>query len=121
MKYLTVFLAASCFPARVPRSVDGREPQSGLAVLFRVATAFTQRRQVASAIIGKPNASVWSGTAGSWVGQLPAGALYSEGRGAYGNRQVGNALFNGFFHGGVWTGTAAHGSTLRLRELTGLL
>ena len=64
-------------------------------------------KQVGSIIVGKPNAAVWSGTPGSWVGLTPPGAIYSEGRAAYGNRQVGNALFNGFFHGGVWTGTAS--------------
>ncbi|MDQ2985845.1 MAG: hypothetical protein M3R13_03880 [Armatimonadota bacterium] len=105
MRYLTVFLAASCFGASHAQwtlvslnpgqqfSSEGHGVHSG--------------RQVGSIIVGKPNAAVWSGTPGSWVGLTPAGALYSEGRGAYGNRQVGNALFNGFFHGGVWTGTAA--------------
>jgi hypothetical protein len=62
--------------------------------------------QVGSVIVGKPQAVVWSGTAGSWIGLNPPGAIYSECRGAYGDRQVGVALFDGFFHGGVWMGTA---------------
>ena len=64
-------------------------------------------RQVGSIIVGKPQAVVWSGSAGSWVGLNPPGANYSEGRGAYGDKQIGVALFDGYFHGGIWTGTAS--------------
>ena len=88
-------------------------PQWTLTVLIPGGTLSSEAHwvhsglQVGSIIVGKPQAAVWSGTPGSWVNLNPPGALYSEGRGAYGDRQIGVALFNGFFHGGVWNGTAS--------------
>lgn len=58
-------------------------------------------------------ASMWSGTAESWVSLHP-GAAYEHSTiwGAYGNQQVGHAIFGGIAEGGpahasIWNGTAA--------------
>lgn len=51
-------------------------------------------------------ASLWSGTAASWVSLHPAGATTSEARGIFGTQQVGVASIGGVSHAGLWSGTA---------------
>jgi hypothetical protein len=67
-------------------------------------------QQVGSAGIGGTyHASLWTGTADSWVDLSPAGATLSYATGAAGGQQVGYAQMGigGPIHGGLWTGTAA--------------
>ena len=52
------------------------------------------------------HASLWAGTAGSWVDLNPAGATDSYANAVSGNQQVGYAAFGGTNHAGLWTGTA---------------
>lgn len=53
------------------------------------------------------HASLWSGTAASWVNLSPAGATDSEAGGVYGTQQVGAATIGGNTHAGRWSGSAA--------------
>lgn len=52
-------------------------------------------------------ASLWTGSAGSWVNLNPVGASSSYAYCADGSQQVGRADVGGVFHAGVWSGTAA--------------
>jgi len=56
---------------------------------------------------GAWHASLWSGTAGSWVDLNPAGASASNAWGVSGPLHVGGAVFSGFQRAGVWSGSAA--------------
>src|SRR5690606_13853423 len=53
------------------------------------------------------HASLWRGTAASWVDLHPAGAASSQARAVDGGQQVGSASIGGPSHAGVWSGTAA--------------
>ena len=54
------------------------------------------------------NASLWSGTAGSWVNLHPAGLWQSQATAISGGQQVGFAAdTDGQYHAGLWSGTAA--------------
>jgi len=57
--------------------------------------------------VGHYRASLWSGTAGSWVNLHPAGADYSIAYGADAGTQVGEVYVAGFPRAALWTGTAA--------------
>jgi hypothetical protein len=64
--------------------------------------------QVGHAVIGGVDrASLWSGSAGSWVDLNPAGATGSRAIAANGGEQIGYAYFSGVGHAGRWSGTAA--------------
>jgi hypothetical protein len=65
-------------------------------------------QQVGQTVVGGvTSASLWSGTAASWVDLSPAGATFSAARGATGSQQVGQATVDGVSHAGLWNGTAA--------------
>jgi len=53
------------------------------------------------------SASLWSGTAASWVDLHPAGATYSSAYGVGGGQQVGYAAVGGANRASLWSGTAA--------------
>lgn len=67
---------------------------------------------------GVQRASLWSGSAASWVDLHPAGATASISFGATGTQQSGRATFNATLRAGVWSGTAASWEDLSL-ALTG--
>jgi hypothetical protein len=58
--------------------------------------------------VGQVNshASLWSGTAESWVDLHPAGASGSVAYGISGSQQVGNTYFSDIEHASLWSGTA---------------
>ena len=56
---------------------------------------------------GTIHASLWSGTAESWVDLHPAGTSYSAAYGISGGQQVGNAHWGSWGHASLWSGTAA--------------
>ena len=56
---------------------------------------------------GKNHASLWSGTAETWVDLNPAGASDSYGKGVSGGQQVGYADVGGYWHASLWSGTAS--------------
>src|SRR5205085_881455 len=56
---------------------------------------------------GVARASLWAGTAASWVDLSPPGATFSAVLGMYPGRQAGWAQLGGVSHAGMWTGTAA--------------
>ena len=56
---------------------------------------------------GGSRASLWSGTAASWVDLSPAGFDHSDALGVGGGQQVGSAAVNLHAHAGLWSGTAA--------------
>jgi hypothetical protein len=53
------------------------------------------------------HASLWSGTAASWVDLHPAGASSSGASAIYGGQQGGSVFFGGAAHASLWSGTAA--------------
>jgi hypothetical protein len=55
---------------------------------------------------GAYRASLWTGTAASWVDLTPAGSPQSLVNGVQGGQQVGTALVGGVAHAGLWSGTA---------------
>ena len=57
--------------------------------------------------ISPNNPGYWSGTAGSWVNLLPAGATTGRVNGIANGQQAGNARIGGNQQAGIWTGTAA--------------
>jgi len=57
--------------------------------------------------VGDSRASLWSGTAASWVNLHPAGTGYSFAYGADGGQQVGEYIPAGFARAALWSGTAA--------------
>lgn len=63
-----------------------------------------------------PQASVWNGTAASWVNLNPAGALYSFAYETNGSQQVGYSRIAGVDRAGIWSGTA--GSWVDLHPAT---
>ena len=52
-------------------------------------------------------ASLWSGTADSWVDLNPAGSTQCEANAISGGQQVGYARVGGVFRASLWSGTAA--------------
>ncbi len=61
----------------------------------------------AKTVGGKSHASLWSGSASSWVDLNPAGSAYSLAVGVSGGQQVGYAMIGNQMRGGLWTGSAA--------------
>ncbi len=57
-------------------------------------------------VSGKLHASLWAGTASSWVDLHPAGWVNSVLYATDGVQQVGYADMGGFAHAGLWTGSA---------------
>ena len=55
----------------------------------------------------RDNASLWNGTAASWVNLNPTGAARSVCNGIHAGTQVGAASFGGQLRAGYWKGTAA--------------
>lgn len=60
-----------------------------------------------AAFAGYPHASLWTGSAASWVDLNPAGSLYSAVLGVNAGMQVGSAEVAGAEHASFWGGTAA--------------
>ncbi len=56
---------------------------------------------------GMGRASLWSGTAASWVDLAPVGASSSAVNAVGGGQQVGVAYFGGRARAGLWSGTAS--------------
>jgi hypothetical protein len=64
-------------------------------------------QQVGAALIdGVYHASLWSGSAGSWVDLAPAGANHSEAFGIGGGQQVGIVVTGGVNRASLWNGSA---------------
>lgn len=63
--------------------------------------------QVGDASTSAPHASLWSGTAASWVDLNPAGSLSSYARAFSGSQQGGQAHIGGVWRASLWSGTAA--------------
>jgi hypothetical protein len=64
--------------------------------------------QVGFANVGTTHhASLWSGSAASWVSLNPAGATYADAFGAKDGKQVGAVNIGGLPHASLWYGTAA--------------
>lgn len=63
-------------------------------------------QQVGMCIVGSnAHASLWSGSAGSWVDLHPAGATSSEAHGVGGGQQVGYGAVGGVYRAFLWSGT----------------
>ena len=56
---------------------------------------------------GSSHASLWSGTAASWVDLNPAGSVSSTAYAVGGGQQAGYAIVGGSSHASLWSGTAA--------------
>jgi hypothetical protein len=56
---------------------------------------------------GDRRASLWAGTAASWVDLHPANATFSEAHATTGTMQAGLAVIDGMWRASVWTGTAS--------------
>lgn len=77
----------------------------------RAAESFAYRisngQQVGwSTVGGAHHASVWTGSAASWVDLHPAGASLSEAYGVYDGMQVGRAVVGGVDRATLWSGSA---------------
>jgi hypothetical protein len=57
--------------------------------------------------VGHSRASLWTGSAASWVNLHPAGGGYSLAYGADAGQQVGETYPDGFARAALWSGTAA--------------
>lgn len=57
--------------------------------------------------VGHTRASLWTGSAASWVNLHPAGADYSYCYAAHSGQQAGDAVIGGVDHASLWTGSAA--------------
>lgn len=68
------------------------------------ATGVRDGQQVGGSNLG---ASLWTGTAASWINLTPGGVNYAFVRGVAGGQQVGNAEISGVNHAVMWSGTAA--------------
>lgn len=68
---------------------------------------------------GVAHASLWSGTAGSWVDLNPAGATGSVAYGVEGGRQVGSANVGGITRASLWSGTSGSWVDLNPAGATG--
>ena len=65
-------------------------------------------QQVGWAYFGGPyHASLWSGTAASWVDLNPSGSPFSQAWGVSCGRQVGQAYVGGTCRAGMWSGSAS--------------
>jgi hypothetical protein len=82
------------------------------------ATGAHGDHQVGRAHNGTWRASLWRGTAESWVSLRPVGATESVSNGAFGHVQVGSAQFGGAWRAGRWTGSAASWVNLHPPEAT---
>lgn len=60
-----------------------------------------------AAFSGYPHASLWSGTAASWIDLNPMGSMFSAILGVDGGMQVGSADVAGAEHASFWGGSAA--------------
>ncbi len=105
MKYVTsaiAFVLAICGNAQW--TVVNLHPVGATASF---ATGVDGGQQVGTAYFGNDSrASLWSGTAGSWVDLDPAGASYSGGRDVDGGHQVGYAGVGGVERASLWSGSA---------------
>ncbi|MDW8309707.1 MAG: PEP-CTERM sorting domain-containing protein [Verrucomicrobiales bacterium] len=78
------------------------------AASFSIAWGAWGTTQVGYADFGGfPRASLWSGTAASWVDLHPTGAAASIASGVWGANQVGEAIVGGAPHASLWSGSAA--------------
>ena len=65
-------------------------------------------QQVGTALVGgQRRASLWNGTAASWVDLNPAGATWSEAYGVSDGQQVGYVSTAAGFYASLWSGSAA--------------
>ncbi len=72
------------------------------------AKAVSGGQQVGYATVGGvTRASLWSGTAASWVDLHPVGGTSSQALGMSGGQQVGAAIVGGINRASLWSGTAA--------------
>lgn len=70
------------------------------------ATDISDGQQVGWATFGgERHASLWSGTAASWVSLLPAGEYHAHAMGVGEGQQVGASSVATQFHAGIWTHT----------------
>ena len=74
------------------------------SVAYGVPSGTQQAGVVATNTVGR--ASLWSGTAASWINLNPAGATESTAFGASLTQQVGLATVGGVYGAGLWSGTA---------------
>lgn len=76
---------------------------------FSYANAISGMQQVGFAEVGGTfHASLWNGTATSWIDLHPVGSVdSSEILGTSGGQQSGYATVNGLHHASLWSGTAA--------------
>ncbi len=75
---------------------------------YSEARAANGRQQVGYAEVGGVyRASLWSGTAASWVDLNPAGSDFSAAWAVSGGQQAGSAVIDGLTHASLWSGTAA--------------
>jgi hypothetical protein len=65
-------------------------------------------QQVGRAMVDSvPRASLWSGTAASWVDLNPAGSTDSQAKATTGGQQAGYVTIGGVQRASIWSGTAA--------------
>jgi MYXO-CTERM domain-containing protein len=86
----------------VQRVVEGANEQ-----LRSSTTDRAEALDCCARIGGVDRASLWSGTAASWVDLHPAAASASRALAASGNQQVGVAVVNLAPHASLWSGSAA--------------
>ncbi len=98
-------VAGATAPASAQWTVTSLHPPKAS---WSEAFAIADGRQAGYAIIGSTDsASVWTGTAASWVNLHPAQALGSYAMGASGGTQVGFVALDDAFHASMWNGSAA--------------
>lgn len=101
---LAVLMTAA--PAPAQWTVSNLHPGGG--VLQSTATGTSGVQQVGWTGFDQfPRASLWSGSAGSWIDLHPNGAVRSIAYGTSGSQQAGRVSFNAFtYRAALWNGTA---------------
>lgn len=87
--------------------MDGHQPSPRRSDEGSDALASSGSQQAGHALVGGlTRASLWSGTAASWVDLTPAGSMQSIAYAASGSQQAGFADVGGIDRASLWSSTA---------------
>lgn len=106
--FLSVMIAATTPSARAQWTVIRLHPAATTGSdAYGVGTGQQVGFARVGPTVGHTRASLWTGSAASWVNLHPAGGDYSYCYAADSGQQAGDVIIGGFDHASLWTGTAA--------------
>ena len=103
----SLLLSVPATPARAQWTVTNLHPAGAINSRATGGSGGTQVGYVqVGPTVGHYRASLWTGTAASWVNLHPAGTVYSIGYGGAGANQVGEVYTDGLPRASIWSGSS---------------